>query len=96
MPQKTSPSSIIGQRDTNTERRVAIPDSMQPELSTLQQVRREMAALYRAAQRGDVSTDELKSLIYALSQMAKLIEIGKLEERMDTLEKMATADERTH
>ncbi len=73
-----------------------MPAPVQPELSTLQQVRKEMAALYHAAQRDDISVEELKGSIYALSQIAKLIEIGTLEERMEALVKMATAGERAH
>lgn len=96
MDQKSPPTSISGPRDNNTERLVPMPAPVQPELSTLRQVRMEMAALYYAAQRGDISAEELRSSIYALSQIAKLIEIDKLEERMEVLEKMATAGVRAH
>ncbi len=96
MDQKTPPTSISGARDDNTGRLVPMSAPVQPKLSTLRQVRKEMAALYHAAQRGDISAEELRGSIYALSQIAKLIEIDKLEERMEVLEKMATAGERAH
>ncbi len=96
MEQKSPPSNTSDPRDDQTARLVPIPARGQPELSTLRQVRKEMAALYHAAQRGDISAEELKGSIYALSQIAKLIEIGKLEARMDALEKMATAGDRAH
>jgi hypothetical protein len=55
-----------------------------------------MVTLYQAAQRGDVSAEELRGSIYALSQIAKVIELDKLEERMEALEQMAITGERTH
>lgn len=96
MDQKAPPTSMIEPRDDNTGRLVPISVPTQSALSTLRQIRKEMAVLYRAARRGDISTEELKGSIYALSQIAKLIEIGKLEERMEALEKMAIPGEWAH
>lgn len=96
MEYKSPPSSTKGSQDHATPKVVPMPSPVQPELSTLWQVRREMAALYHAAKRGEISSRELKDSIYALSQIAKLIEISKLEARLETLERMATAGERAH
>lgn len=97
MDQKSPPTGAMElPRDDAAGRRVPIPTPGRPELSTLQQVRREMASLYHAAQRGDISTVALRNSIYALSQIAKLIEIDRLESRMEALQKMAAVGERTH
>jgi hypothetical protein len=95
MEQKSPPTNNIEPRDGNSTSLVPVTP-VQPQLSTLQQVRREMATLYQAAQRGDISAEELRGSIYALSQIAKVIELDKLEERMEALEQMAITGERTH
>ncbi len=96
MEQKAPPDNATGPRNEHTAQLVPMPAAAKRELSNLCQVRREMAALYHAAQRGEISTEQLRGFIYALSQIAKLIELGKLEERMEMLEKMLTAGGRTH
>jgi hypothetical protein len=96
MDQKSPPTNAVGLRDDNTGRAIPMPAPAQPDLSTLRRVREEMVARYHAAQRGEMSAEELKVSIYVLSQIAKLIEIDRLEERMDALEKTVTAGERTH
>ncbi len=55
-----------------------------------------MAELYRAARQGEISKADLKNLVYTLSQIAKLIEIGRIERRMEILERLTRVSEPTH
>lgn len=96
MESKSPPGNASEPRRDDTTGPIPLPTPPQPELSTLRQVRTEMVALYHAAQRNEISRLELKTSIYALSQIAKLIEICKLEERLEALERTATASEWPH
>jgi len=55
-------------------------------LKSLEQIAVEMGKCYRQARAKQIDTKELGSYIYALSQMAKVVEIGVLEARVKALE----------
>ena len=63
----------------------AIP-TPQLKLATIDDCRREMAKVYRDAKTGQTETADASRLVYMLTSIAKLIEVGKLEERLNALE----------
>ena len=64
-------------------RSVPIP---QLKLATIEDCRREMARVYREARTGVSDTANASRLIYMLTSIAKMIEIGQLEQRLTALE----------
>jgi len=62
-------------------------------LCDLESTRREMAAVYRDMRAGRLDTSEGSRLVYALSQIGKLIEAAALERRIDELEKLLTVEQ---
>lgn len=56
-------------------------------LSNLESTRREMASVYRDMRGGRIDTQDGTRLVYALSQIGKLIELATLERRIGELEK---------
>ncbi len=71
--------------DNNTLK--VIPTPKQINLKTLGQIRFEMSKVYRQAKSGNIETQDGTRLIYMLSQIAKMIELSELEERLELLEK---------
>lgn len=61
------------------------PSAASLPLKTIDQARREMASVYRAMKGGSIDTSDGTKLIYALSQIAKLIEVGELEARIELI-----------
>ena len=66
----------------------AIP-TPQLKLASIDDCRREMARVYRDARRGEEDTANASRLVYMLTSIAKMIEIGQLEQRLSTLEDRA-------
>ncbi len=60
----------------------------QLKLATIEDCRREMARVYRDARTGQTETADASRLVYMLTGIAKMIEIGQLENRITLLEKM--------
>ena len=58
----------------------------QLKLATIEDVRREMARVYREARTGMTDTANSSRLVYMLTSIAKMIEIGQLEQRLTILE----------
>ena len=63
----------------------AIP-TPQIKLATIDDCRREMARVYRDARTATTDTADASRLIYMLTSIAKMIEIGQLEQRLIALE----------
>ena len=63
----------------------AVP-TPQLKLATIEDCRREMARVYREARTGVSDTANASRLIYMLISIAKMIEIGQLEQRLTILE----------
>jgi hypothetical protein len=55
-------------------------------LSTAEDIRREMGRVYREARSKKLATNDATKLTYILTQMLKAVEIYLLEERLTTLE----------
>ena len=55
-------------------------------LATIEDCRREMARVYRDARSGTTDTQDASRLVYMLTSIAKMIEIGQLEQRLTILE----------
>jgi hypothetical protein len=55
-------------------------------LDTVEHVRREACRVYRGMRSGDIPTSEGTKLIYSLSEISKLLVMGKLESRLTALE----------
>lgn len=63
----------------------AIP-TPQIKLATIEDCRREMAKVYRDARTANTDTADASRLVYMLTSIAKMIEIGQLEQRLNALE----------
>ena len=63
----------------------AVP-TPQLKLASLEDCRREMARVYRDARTGMTDTANASRLVYMLTSIAKMIEIGQLEQRLTILE----------
>ena len=63
----------------------AVP-TPQLKLATIEDCRREMARVYRDARTGMTDTANASRLVYMLTSIAKMIEIGQLEQRLPILE----------
>lgn len=59
------------------------------DLVKLSHVRDEMSRVYREMRRGDVETQDGTRLVYVLTQIAKVIEVSELEQRIEALEDKA-------
>lgn len=67
---------------------VIIPATRAPKrLNTLGQVRREMTAVYQDMREGVIQTQDGSRLVYALSQIAGVIETEQIERRLESIEK---------
>lgn len=62
------------------------PTPREIHLKTVDNVRLEMAKVYRDMRRGDVDTGDGTKLVYVLSAIAKAIEIHDIEQRIKLLE----------
>ena len=62
------------------------PSAERIRLSSIKEVRVEMAAIYRLAKRGSIDPQTAGRLAYILTQVGKLIEIEKIEPRIRELE----------
>ena len=56
-------------------------------LETVQNVRRELARIYREARRGELKVETATRLAYLLDLMSRLIERSELEARIEALER---------
>ncbi|MFZ2541125.1 MAG: hypothetical protein WAW75_05045 [Gallionella sp.] len=63
----------------------AIP-TPQLKLATIEDCRREMARVYRDARSATTDTADASRLVYMLTAIAKMIEVGQLEQRLIALE----------
>jgi len=56
------------------------------DLHSLDDVRREMAKLYREARNGQIDTRDATRLVYILGELVKVFAVRELESRVKTLE----------
>ena len=63
-----------------------LPTPRVGQLSSLAGVRIELVKIYRSARRGELDTQDMTRLAYVLGQIAKVIETGDLEKRLERLE----------
>ena len=68
------------------------PVPLRLNLSTAAGVRRELARVYRDARSGALDAQDATRLGYLLMQIAKMIELGDLERRLEALESTAPAE----
>lgn len=66
---------------------VVLPPTPRINLSTAEDIRREMARVYREARGKTMDTNEASRLIYMLSQITKAYELGVVEKRLAELER---------
>ena len=64
---------------------VAVP-TPQLKLATIDDCRREMARVYREAKTAKLDMADASRLVYMLTSIAKMIELGQLEQRITELE----------
>lgn len=65
---------------------VLLPPAPRINLSSAEDIRREMARVYREARSRTIDTTEASRLIYMLSQITKAYELGVIEKRIAELE----------
>ena len=72
------------------EGRTGRPDPAPPKikLNEIEDVRREMATIYRMARAGKMDVTDVGKLAYVLSGIGKLIEMEQIERRISALETM--------
>ena len=63
-----------------------LPTPPRIDLKTIDDVRVEMARVYRDMRAGRIEASEGTKLAYVLGQLGKLIESGELEKRLEALE----------
>lgn len=63
-----------------------LPPTPRINLSTPEDIRREMSRVYRESRGGTLDTSEGGRLIYMLSQIVKAYELGVIEKRLAQLE----------
>ena len=66
---------------------VAVP-TPQLKLATIDDCRREMARVYREAKTASIDMADASRLVYMLTSIAKMIELGQLEQRITQLEEV--------
>ena len=81
----------VGSDDDAAESRATravtvLPTPPRIDLKTIDDVRVEMARVYRDMRAGRVETSDGTKLAYVLSQLGKLIESGEIEKRIEALE----------
>ena len=59
------------------------------QLDTMNDVKREMAKVYREARSGIIGTQDLTKLTWCLQAVAKVIETSDIEQRIEQLEQQA-------
>jgi hypothetical protein len=64
---------------------VAVP-TPQLKLASIDDCRREMARVYREAKTASIDMADASRLVYMLTSIAKMIELGHLEQRITELE----------
>lgn len=64
------------------------PHPREIKLKTANDVRLEMAKVYREMRHGKIETGEGSKLVYVLVQIAKVIETSEIEARMESLERV--------
>ena len=77
---------------TNVESRsvAVLPTPPRIDLKTIDDVRVEMARVYRDMRAARIDTQEGTRLCYVLAQLGKLIESGEIEKRLEALEGVLT------
>ena len=68
-----------------------LPTPSRNDLKTIDDVRVEMARVYRDMRSGKIDTQDGTKLAYVLAQLGKLIEAGELEKRVEALEGVLSA-----
>lgn len=76
----TKPSNVL------EEQVLTVIPTPQLKLATIEDCRREMARVYRDARSAKTDTADASRLVYMLTSIAKMIEIGQLERRLIALE----------
>ena len=64
----------------------SVPPPPKIKLQTLEDCRREAARVYREARAGKLDTSEASKLSFMLQGVAKMIEAGQIEKRIEALE----------
>ena len=87
------PSQTIGLSSDSNGREVnegcavtVLPTPPRIDLKTIDDVRVEMARVYRDMRAARIDTQEGTRLCYVLAQLGKLIESGEIEQRLEALE----------
>lgn len=80
----------------NTSGKLMHTPSKKIDLATVDDVRLEMARTYREMKSGSIQTSDGTKLIYVLCQIAKMIELYDIENRLTLLEREHEASSRAN
>jgi len=72
-----------------------VPTPSRIDLKTIDDVRVEMARVYRDMRSGKIDTQDGTKLAYVLAQLGKLIEAGEIEKRLEAVEGVLVARRQT-
>ena len=82
--------------ESRAGRAVAVlPTPSRIDLKTIDDVRVEMARVYRDMRSGKIDTQDGTKLAYVLAQLGKLIEAGEIEKRLEAVEGVLVARRQT-
>jgi hypothetical protein len=84
-PDADSPNRPL-ERVSQPLRVLPTPQRRRVPLDSLENVRHEMARVYRSMRFGDVATQDGSRLIFALGAIGKILEVEQLEKRVEQLE----------
>ncbi len=84
-----NPPSGNKSRETRAKTGVVLPPTPRVDLKTIDDVRVEMAKLYRAMKSGELDCQQGTRLAYVLAQIGKLIELHEVDVRLTELEARA-------
>jgi hypothetical protein len=65
---------------------ISIPTSYRIDLKSIDDVRLEMAKVYRSMKSGELQSSDGTRLVYVLTQIGKMIEVHEVEKRLVVLE----------
>ena len=65
---------------------ISIPTPYRIDLKSIDDVRLEMARVYRAMKSGEIPSSDGTRFVYVLSQIGRLIELHEIEKRLSILE----------
>jgi hypothetical protein len=77
-------NKLAAMQDNSEE--ISIPTPYRLDLKSIDDVRLEMAKVYRSMKSGEIQSSDGTRFVYVLSQIGKMIELHEVERRLSILE----------